>query len=100
MSEVFEQELAEQAAAKALELQQAGEGLRLSVDQEQRLQEVASLRGELEKLKAESAGKIDLLQKEKSSLEEKNKILQEKNKKLAKNHKGNSLVLILPIVKK
>ena len=57
------QELAEQAAAKALELQQAGEGLRLSVDQEQRLQEVASLRGELEKLKAEHSKEVDLLQR-------------------------------------
>ena len=75
--------------------------------QERQLQEIAGLGGELEKLKAESAGKVDLLQKEleglqkdKRSLEEKNNVLQEKNKKLEKNHKGNSLVLLLPIVKK
>ena len=70
------------------------------MDQEHQLQEIVDLRGELEKLKAEIAGKIDLLHKEKSSLEEKNKALQEKNKKMSKSHKGNSLVMLLPVVKK
>ena len=77
------------------------------MDQERQLQEITDLRGELERLKAESAGKVNLLQKEleglqkdKSSLEETNKVLQEKSKKLAKKHKGNSLVLLLPVVKK
>jgi hypothetical protein len=82
------QELAEQAASRAHGLQQAGEGLRLSVNQECQLQEITGLRAELEKLRTESAQEIDLLQKnlgnqanDKSSLEEKNKFLQEKNKK-------------------
>jgi len=96
------QELDEQATAKALELQQVGEGLRPTVDQKQQFQEVAGLRGELEKLKAEHSQEIFLLQKQiadlakdKESLEERNKFLQEKNKTITKNHKSNSLVLLL-----
>jgi predicted nuclease with TOPRIM domain len=76
------QELAEQAASRAHGLQQAGEGLRLSVDQEHQFKEIAGLRGELEKLKMKNAQEVNLLQKkleslkgEKSSLEEKNKAL-------------------------
>lgn len=87
-------ELAEQAAAKAQALQQAGEGLRLSVDQERQLQEITGLRGELEKLKADHEKETDSLQKQvdslgkdNSSLLERNKFLQEKNKKLSKDHK-------------
>ena len=58
------QELDEQATAKALELQQVGEGLRPTVDQKRQFQEVAGLRGELEKLKAEHSQEIFLLQKQ------------------------------------
>jgi hypothetical protein len=50
------------------------------MDQERQLHEVAGFRGELEKLKAESTGKIDLLQKEKSSLKEKNKFCRRRTK--------------------
>ena len=58
------------------------------MNQECQLQKITGLRGELEKLRTESAQEIDLLQKnlgnqanDKSLLEEKNKFLQEKNKK-------------------
>ena len=51
------------------------------MDQEHQLQEIVDLRGELERVKAESTGQIDRLQ-------EKNKTLQEKNKNLEKSHKG------------
>jgi hypothetical protein len=54
------QELAEQAAARAQALRQAGEGLRLSVDQARQLQEIASLRGKLEKLESELKAEVDL----------------------------------------
>ena len=56
------QELAEQAAARAQALRQAGEGLRLSVDQAHQRQEIASLRGELDKLRVEHKSEVDLLQ--------------------------------------
>ena len=74
-------EIAEQAAARAQGLLQAGEDLQLSTDQGHQFQEIADLRGELERVKAESTGQIDRLQ-------EKNKTLQEKNKNLEKSHKG------------
>ena len=87
------QEIAEQAAARAQGLPQAGEDLQFSIDQGLQLQEIAYLRGELERVKAKSAGQIDRLQ-------EKNQILQEKNKNLAKSHKGQSLLALLLIVEK
>ena len=73
--------------------------MRLTVDQERQVQEIAGLRGELEKLKTEHKEEVDLLHtrvetlgKDKSALEQTSKYLQEKNKKLSKDHTGNSLV--------
>ncbi|XP_039798552.1 uncharacterized protein LOC120663721 [Panicum virgatum] len=64
------------------------------MDQEQQVQEVTNLRGELEKQRAKHGKAVDLpqkkvedLAKEKISLVEKNKFLQEKNKKMTKDHK-------------
>jgi len=53
------QELAKQAAAQAQKLQQVEEGMRLSVDQERQIQEVADLREAFEKLKAEHKKQVD-----------------------------------------
>jgi len=93
------QELAGQAAAKTLELQQVGEGLQLSVDREQQLREIAGLRGELEKLKVERSKevallpkKMEVLAKDKVSLKDKKKFLQEKNKKMTQEHKHQQII--------
>jgi len=76
------QELAEQAAARAQALRQAGEGLRLSVDQARQLQEIASLRGKLEKLESELKAEVDLWQGRVDTLETDRATLLERNKAL------------------
>ena len=93
------QQLAKQAASQAQKLQEAEEGLRLSLDQKCQIQEAADLREAFEKLKAEHKKQVDLLQtkvdtlgKDKSVLEERSNKLQEKNRNLVKENKGNSLV--------
>jgi ferritin-like metal-binding protein YciE len=93
------QQLAKQAASQAQKLQEAEEGLQLSLDQKCQIQEAADLQEAFEKLKAEHKKQIDLLQtrvdtlgKDKSVLEERSNKLQEKNKNLVKENKGNSLV--------
>ena len=72
------------------------------MDQECQVQEIAGLRGKLDKLKAAHKEEVNLLHtrvetlgKDKSALEERSKYLQEKNKKLTKDHKGNSLVFLV-----
>jgi chaperonin cofactor prefoldin len=72
------------------------------VDQKCQVQEIAGLRGKLDKLKDAHKEEVDLLHtrvetlgKDKSALEERSKYLQEKNKKLTKDHKGNSLVFLV-----
>ena len=98
------QQLADQAAARSLELKGVEEELQLVVDKEKQLdakmQEVAALQIELEKVKQHSAQENDLVKKEltdlakdKKALKERNKSLQEKNKSIAKNHRGSSLSL-------
>ena len=93
------QQLAKQAASQARKLQEAEEGLRLSLDQKCQIQEAAYLREAFEKMKAEHKKQVDLLQtrvdtlgKDKSVLEERSNKLQEKNRNLVKENKGNSLV--------
>ena len=75
-------ELAEQATARAQALRQAGEGLRLSVDQARQLQEIASLRGKLEKLESELKAEVDLWQGRVDTLETDRATLLERNKAL------------------
>ena len=58
----FLQELAEQAAARAQGLLKAGEDMHFSMDHGRQLQEIASLRGELDKLRVEHKSEVDLLQ--------------------------------------
>ena len=100
-------ELAKQTAAQAQRLQEAEEGLRLSLDQKRRIQEVTDLRKAFKKLKAEHQKQVDLLQtrvdtlgNNKSTLEERSKKLQEKNRNLSKEYKGNSLVFSVLVVAK
>lgn len=88
-SQKFLVELAKQAAAQVQKLQQAEEGLQLSMDQRQQIQEVADLREAFVKLKAEHKKQVDLLQTrvdtlgtDKGVLEERSKKLQEKNRNL------------------